>query len=159
MKSLSKEFKEGIILKSLQPSGPSLRQLAEDHQIPVTTIYSWKREYAKKPIMKSKQKLSPEDKLNIIVEISTKSESEVGELLRSKGLHSSEVEEWKKDFFNSQRSPGRPRKDPELKKLQSSEKNLQRDIRRKDKALAEMSARIVLLKKSHEIWGLPEDDE
>ena len=40
------------------------------------------------------------------------------------------------------------------------EKNaLSKNLRRKDKALAEMSARVVLLKKSHLIFGVDEDEE
>lgn len=159
MKHLPKEFKESLISKSLQPSGPTLRQLAEEHQLPVTTVYSWKRAYAKDSRMSSKKKYSPEEKLKLIVQLESLSESEAGELLRSSGLHSADIEEWKANFRESQRGPGRPKKDPELAKLQASEKELKRELRRKDKALAEMSARVVLLKKSHEIWGAPEDDE
>jgi len=81
--------------------------------------------------------------------------------LRSKGLLSTDLENWKKEFYSSQQKNkgGRPKLDPEVAKLKKREKTLERDLKRKDKALAEMSARVVLLKKSHEIWGLPEDEE
>ncbi len=159
MKHLPKEFKESLILKSLQPSGPSLVQLAEEHQIPITTLYSWKKKYANQVSMSKSKKWSPENKLEIIKKTSSMSEAEAGEFLRKNGLRSSDLEQWEKDFYSSQKGPGRPKKDPELAKLQQSEKSLKKDLRRKEKALAEMSARVVLLKKSNEIWGLPEDDE
>ena len=38
-------------------------------------------------------------------------------------------------------------------------KVLKRDLRRKDKALAETSALLILKKKAQEIWGTPEDEE
>ena len=159
MKHLPKDFQESLILKSLQPTGPSLVQLSKEHQIPITTLYSWKRKYANQSLMSKDKKWSPEKKLEVINKTFSMSESEVGEFLRKNGLHSSDLEQWKKDFYSSQKGPGRPKKDPELAKLQKSEKTLQKDLRRKEKALAEMSARVVLLKKSNEIWGLPEDDE
>ena len=54
---------------------------------------------------------------------------------------------------------GRPKLDPELVELRAKEKELSRDLKRKDKALAEMAARIVLLKKSNLFFGGTEDDE
>ena len=159
MKEFPKSFKESLILKTLQPSGPSLRQLADEHHIPYSTIYGWRQKYAKQASMSKTKKWSPEDKLEIINKTFSMSKSEVGEFLRTSGLHSTDLEQWKTDFYSSQKGPGRPKKDPELVKLQQSEKSLKKDLRRKEKALAEMSARVVLLKKSHEIWGMPEDDE
>lgn len=159
MKHLPKDFQESLILKSLQPGGPSLAQLAKEHQIPKTTLYSWKKKYANPSSMSKDKKWSPEKKLEVIIQTSSMTETEAGEFLRKNGLHSAELDQWKADFYSSQKGPGRPRKDPELTKLQLSEKVLKKDLRRKEKALAEMSARVVLLKKSHEIWGLPEDDE
>jgi transposase len=37
--------------------------------------------------------------------------------------------------------------------------NLERELRRKEKALAETTALIVLKKKAQAIWGDPEEDE
>lgn len=87
------------------------------------------------------------------------SEHELGEYLRATGLHSKEIEEWKQDIYSSQKSAGRPWTDPELKELRNDKKTLEKDLKRKDRALAEMSARVILLKKSHLLWGEPEDDE
>mgnify|MGYP006219503339 FL=1 len=119
------------------------------------------KKYAKIQAMKSDKAWSPEKKFDFIIKISTLDDTERGKLLRSEGLHSSDIDDWKKDFCSSIKSqgPGRPRKDPEVLKLRQNEKELKRDLRRKEKALAEMSARVVLLKKSREIWGVNEDDE
>ncbi len=100
-----------------------------------------------------------EEKLEIIVKTFSMSENEVGEFLRSKGLHSAEIEEWKQTFYSAQRPVGRPRLDPELVELRSNKKELERDLKRKDKALAEMAARIILVKKSQLLFGVSEEDE
>ena len=57
------------------------------------------------------------------------------------------------------RKAGRPKKDPELAAAQKENKILKRDIRRKDRALAEQTALIILKKKVQEIWEDEEDDE
>ena len=62
-------------------------------------------------------------------------------------------------FFDSQKSVGRPKLDPEIVTLRKQKKDLERELRRKDKAMEELSARVILLKKSHEIFGVKEDDE
>jgi hypothetical protein len=87
------------------------------------------------------------------------SENELGEFLRTNGLHSTDIEQWKQDFYSAQRPTGRPKVDPELMELRSKEKELSRDLKRKNKALAEMSARVILLKKSHLLFGVNEEDE
>jgi hypothetical protein len=43
--------------------------------------------------------------------------------------------------------------------LRADKKELEKDLKRKDKALAEMSARVILLKKSHLLFGVNEEDE
>jgi hypothetical protein len=46
----------------------------------------------------------------------------------------------------------------ELKTLRQENRNLKKDLNRKDKALAETSALLVLKKKADLIWGDLEDD-
>ena len=54
---------------------------------------------------------------------------------------------------------GRPRKDPELAASQEEVKKLKQDLRRKDRALAEQTALVILQKKANALWGQDEDDE
>jgi hypothetical protein len=54
---------------------------------------------------------------------------------------------------------GRPRKDPELAASQEENKMLKRDLLRKDRALAEQSALLILQKKAEKLWAKYEDDE
>lgn len=159
MNHFSEEFKNSLIQKSLLPNGPSLASLAKEHNIAVTTLYGWKKKYANTYGMKKSSKWTAEKKLEVIIQSASLTENELGEFLRKNGLHSSDLEQWKEESLAALRGPGRPKKDPELAQSQSREKQLQKDLRRKEKALAEMSARVVLLKKSHEIFGGGEEDE
>jgi transposase-like protein len=109
--------------------------------------------------MKDSNDWTPEKKLQVIAQTLNMNENELGEFLRANGLHSTDLEEWKQNFYGSQKTVGRPKLDPELVELRAKEKELSRDLKRKDKALAEMSARIILLKKSNLLFGGTEDDE
>jgi len=155
----SKEFKESIVQKITMPGGPTIMQLAEKTGIHHTSIRNWIKVYANHSSMKKSKEWSPEEKLEVIMKTFSMTENELGEFLRTSGLHSTDIEQWKQDIYSSQRPVGRPRLDPELIELRAKEKELSRDIKRKDRALAEMAARIILIKKSQLLFGVSEEDE
>lgn len=158
-RSFTKEFKQEIVKKILLPGGPSIPEMSRKLGIVDSTIRQWVKKSGKAIAMSNSESWSPEKKLQAVVETSNLEGEDLGAYLRKHGLHSQDLESWKEDFYRSQRGRGRPRKDPELAASQKREQSLEKDIRRKDKALAEMSARIVLLKKSHLLWGVAEEDE
>ena len=131
------------------------RELGVHH----VTIRNWMKFHANISSMKDSNDWTPEKKLQVIAQTLNMNENELGEFLRANGLHSTDLEEWKQNFYGSQKTVGRPKLDPELVELRAKEKELSRDLKRKDKALAEMSARIILLKKSNLLFGGTEDDE
>ena len=155
----SKEFKESIVQKIMMPGGPTIMQIAEKNGLNHSSIRNWIKIYANQSSMKKSKEWSPERKLMAVAQSLTMTEDEIGEFLRSNGLHTSELEEWKQLFYSSLKPVGRPKLDPELVELRAKEKELSRDLKRKDKALAEMSARVILLKKSHLLFGVNEEDE
>lgn len=163
-KQYSQGFKASIVQKMLLPGAPSASQLSKELGISQTSLSRWAREYGKNAPMSKRKKNPPhswpaEKKLQAVIETSSMSEQELGDYLRKQGLHSSDLKEWKEQCMSGFKGAGRPRKDPEVRDLRKANKELEKDARRKDKALAEMSARIVLLKKSRLIWGDSEDDE
>lgn len=158
--SYSQEFKQSIVQKVTSPGGPSITEMSKKTGVHYTSIRAWVQTHATTSSMKISKEWTPESKLQAIAQTLLMSENELGEYLRANGLHSNQLEEWKQDFYSSQKGPGRPRIDPELAELRHDKKELSKDLKRKDKALAEMSARIILLKKSRQLlWGEPEDDE
>lgn len=68
---------------------------------------------------------TPEEKLDAIIKTASMTEHERGEYLRSHGLYSANLEQWKKDCTNGLQSDlGRPKKDPEVFKLMASNHRL-----------------------------------
>jgi len=157
-------FKENAIQQLLRPDSPGLNATASKIGIPQSTLYCWKRKYAnnngmKKQKDKTVENWTPEQKLEAVIATASMTENELGEYLRTNGLHSSDLKNFKSDFLQNSPGRGRPKLEPEVAELRKKNKMLERDVKRKDKALAEFSARVILLKKSHEIWGAPEDGE
>jgi len=165
MRKYSETIKETMVKKLTIPGGPSCIILSKEVGIPHQTLSRWVREYGNLGVMKKKSKSnkdwSAEEKLEAIMESNKLECHELGEYLRRKGLHSADLERWKQELLEVLKSSGRgrPRKDPEILELRKEKKSLQRDLRRKEKALAEASALLVLQKKTELIWGVHEDEE
>jgi len=162
MSSYSEKFKQQAVAKFINRGNKTALEVSNELNTSIKNLYRWRLELNGSVDMKKKSKglnRSPEEKLKIIAETLTMSEHELGVYLRENGFHSSDLKEWKENFLKSQNNAGRPQKDPEVFELRKKEKYLRKDLRRKEKALAEMSARVILLKKSQEIFGDEEEDE
>jgi hypothetical protein len=158
MLSYTPDLRDALIKKSLLPNGPSLAKISKESGVPVSTIHGWKQRRTMSSMGKSNKWIS-EKKLEAIIKTSSMNESELGEYLRKNGLHSAEIEEWKKECLSGFKSPGRPRLDPELALLRKKSEHLEKDLKRKDRALAEMAARIVLIKKTQLLFGESVEEE
>ena len=162
----NEDFKKAAIQRLLSPNSLGLSGTARHLGLPITTLMGWKTKYAKISVMKNTNNKSlvrdwtAEEKLEAINKTYSMSENELGEYLRSNGLNSCDLETFKNEFLlSSTQFRGRPKLDPEVVELRKNNKELQRDLNKKDRALAEMSARVILLKKSRLLWGDPEDEE
>ena len=163
LKHYSEEFKQDAVKKHLT-LGLTYPELSEKLGVSHSSIYNWVRKYGNIATMtkqnkNSPLKWSPEQKLEAVIKTASMNEEELGQYLRSNGLHSTDLENFKNSFLEGFSSKGRPKLDPEVTKLRKQNNELSRNLKNKDKALAEYSARVILLKKSHEIWGTPEEDE
>lgn len=163
-KSYPEAFKSNAVEKLLSPNSGGITATANKIGIPVSTLSGWKTKYGTKSTMKnSKNKSinawSSEEKLQALLDTVSMSENELGAYVRANGLYSSDLERFKKELSSSNSIKGRPKLDPETMELRKQNKSLEKDLRRTKSALAEQSARIILLKKSHEIWGVREEDE
>ncbi len=92
-----------------------------------------------------KKRLTAEDKMRLVFEAEKLSEQDLGEFLRREGLHSHQLEEWKATATNSLKDAHRKNseKTPEARRI----RQLEAELNRKEKALAEAAAIIVLKKK------------
>ena len=92
---------------------------------------------------------SSTEKLEAVIKASNLGESALGVYLRSAGLHEVHLEEWRKQ---AEGALGKVSGSPNTR-LKKENQRLERELRRKDKALAETAALLVLSKKVRALWG------
>jgi transposase-like protein len=105
---------------------------------------------------KRPQDWTAQEKLNAVIEAASVSEQELGAFLRRKGLHEAQLNEWRQVVLAGldQRPGGASKKrTPQARRV----RELERELARKEKALAEAAALLVLQKKARAIWGDVDD--
>lgn len=149
----SKEFKDAIVTKIINRGDLGIAEVCAREGIKVGSAYRWMRRdtlgvMKTKPASKS---WSAREKLQAVSETLSTSEADTGLYLRREGLYGHQVDEWRGQVLASlEPTPKRPAvKDVRDDRI----KELEREILRKDKALAEASALLILQKKVSLIWG------
>jgi len=165
MRHYSRDIKEAMVAKLCSPGGPTYLQLALESGIGHSTLHKWVKKFGSEGGMKQQKRAQDWDgveRLRAVFEALSLSDEKLGDFLRRNGLHSHDIEAWKAEALaetTDKRQRGRPKLDPELVALREETERLKKDLRRKDKALAEASTLIILKKRAEEIWGKDEDDE
>jgi len=165
MPRYSEERKAAVVKKMLPPHNQPVSEVAESEGISQGTLYNW-RSQAKQQGMpvpgsgKKSENWSAEAKLAVVIETSVLSESELSGYCRQKGLYPEQVKEWKTACLQGQLSDVERRKQEreQAKRDKKRIKELERELNRKEKALAEAAALLVLRKKLTALWGEKEDD-
>lgn len=155
-------------------SGPhalSATQLAGETGVSQSTLSKWlkaagtvgpkmaRRDNQKAPPTPSKRPgdLSAEEKLALVLEAATVPTDELGAFLRRKGVHEAQLAEWRATATAALRPPSkRDRKTASIEARRV--RDLERELARKEKALAEAAALLVLKKKAQAIWADVDDD-
>ncbi len=159
----SAELKQTVIRKAL--SGEMTQEaIAKEFGVGRSTVQNWVRQERSKGARrvakteKRPQDWTPEERLAALIETDGLSEQELGQWCRRQGLHTHHLEQWKRDALTGGTRPAATGGQAELRRLREENKRLKKELRRKDKALAETSALLVLKKKANLIWGDGEDD-
>ena len=161
MKTYSKEFKEKVIARMFPPHNAGIPELSYETGIPKKTLYRWRNKYLKKQPMNGEDtpsaSLSSNEKFHIVIETASLNEAELSEYCRKNGLYREQIEAWKTVCIeaNEFRSGKVER---EKSRMQARKiKELESELRRKEKALAEAAALLVLKKKLQTLWEEGED--
>jgi len=162
MATYSKEFKDKLIKLTLPPENKSIKELVDEYHVHEQTLYKWRKTAKAQGTVYqdnagSKQKYSKEMQLQIIIETSSLNNHELSEYCRRKGIYAEEIEAWKKAFITGETAEESKVK-KELKDSQAELKLTKKELERKEKALAEAAALLVLKKKMQAIWSSDEED-
>lgn len=93
------------------------------------------------------------EKLRVVVETAALSEAELSEYCRRKGLYTEQVKRWREHC--EQANAGAVRASD--KQARAEIQRLERELKRKEAALAEAAVLLVLSKKAAAIWGEEKD--
>ncbi len=158
----SQEFMKSAVVKMINRGNRPLASIQEELGVSLGSLYRWKAVYGtmggmKKP--RSPQDRSSNDKLKAVIEFGSLPPEKQGEYLRKEGLHADNLEVWRKQM-EAGLEPVKMTKSERKARTEDRRKiqELEKELRRKDKALAETTALLVLKKKANLIWGTGEDE-
>jgi transposase len=171
MKEYSETVRARMVARLLGPHAMSALALSKDVGISQATLSRWlkaaatiepvgnnrKRQPGERQPSASEQQPAPStrrsgaDKLAVMERTGGLEGEELGAFLRREGVHLAELEQWRKLAADALSGTKRHAPSKELRRVKA-------ELARKEKALAETAALIVLKKKVAEIWGDEDDD-
>mgnify|MGYP006275965723 CR=1 FL=1 len=154
-----------MIAKMTGPRAKSATALSKEVGISQGTLSRWLRE-AKKGRVSNKnersgrRRWSPEEKVRIVLEAARLDDGELGGFLRREGLHEADLERLREEVQQAATEGLRPKRrrrgpSPEEKKI----RHLEKELARKENALAEAAALLVLRKKAEAFFSGGEEGD
>ena len=174
MEQYSEAFRSRMVARMVGPRAVSANALSQEVGVSQGSLSRWLREVGSVGGMtkatgqssgkerKGKKTWTGAEKFRVLTAAAGLSEHDLGALLRREGLHETQLAEWRQaaEAALGETTRGRaPKPSSEAIQTAARIKELEREVRRKDKALAETAALLVLKKKVQEIWGNSSEDE
>ena len=161
----SLERKEAVLKKMLPPNNRSIAALAKEEGISDATLYNWRQHARNAGRLMPDSDNTPEgwvsrDKFAAVMETAVLSEAEIAEYCRQRGLYPEQLGAWRtaceqaNDWSRASEKQLKEATQADRKKL----KQVEKELARKEKALAEVAALLVLRKKLDAMFEDTEDD-
>ena len=150
----SEAFIEQALVKVLTRGERTIESVAEDLNVKYHTLKNWmKRKSVSNAIAVTKEKRPQDWCVEERLEALHETHGLIGESLqgwcRERGLFAHHLTSWKTAFC----AEGKPAPGiRELRQLKDENEQLKRELTRKEKALAEAAALLILQKKFHALW-------
>ena len=159
------ELKEHLIGRMLGPERMSLTELSRETGVGMTALSRWRskarsvarmtneperpRERAGGP--RRPQDWTPHERLRAVVETASRKDEDLGAWLRHEGLHAATIAQWREAALRGLGVPHTAASGSSASDAKRM-KDLERELRRKDRALAEAAALLVLQGKVKALW-------
>jgi len=156
-------IKKAVIKKVLMGGKPH-HEIASEAGIGRSTLTYWLKNQKKdgNETLTEKEKRpqdwTVEQRLNALIETGAMSEEERVSWCRKRGVFSHNLEQWRKDILSLLTSNKASLTFKGTVRLKKENAALKKELNRKDKALAETAALLVLKKKADFLWGDPRED-
>ncbi|MCP4009519.1 MAG: transposase [Proteobacteria bacterium] len=148
-------FRQQALQKVYARGSRSVISIAEELNLNHWTLKNWMKPKSK-PIKqktttaKRPNDWTPAERLGALMTTHSMDDQSLGHYCRSQGIFTHHLKQWRTDFESGTSSSSSHL--AELRDLKSSHKNLQSELKRKEKALAEAAALLVLQKKFQALW-------
>jgi len=163
--SYPRERKEAVLKKMLPPNNKTIPEISKEEGICEGTLYSWRKAARAEGRLMPDRENTPSgwcaaDKFAAVVETASMNEAALSSYCRERGLYTEQISEWRtaceqaNDWDHNQNKRLKDIRKADEKRI----KELERDLNRKEKALAETAALLVLRKKAQAIWGGGEEE-
>ena len=156
----SLERKAAVLKRMLPPNNVAIRQLSREEGISEATLFSWRADARGKGQLLPDSDASPDgwssrDKFAAVLETAALNEADLSEYCRKRGLYPAQIAMWRVacEQANDWDRTSAARLGRATKEDKKRVKDLERELARKDRALAETAALLVLRKKASAIWG------
>jgi transposase-like protein len=161
MPRYSEERRQAAVAKLLPPHHLSPKEVAEQENISLGTVYTWRKEARAEgrclpdSLGKGADGWSSQDKFSAVVETASMNAQETAEYCRRRGPYPEQLQRWRHDCEQaaSLSHTERRREADEAKQQRKRIKTLEKELARKNAALAETAALLTLRKKAKAIWG------
>jgi len=162
----SPERKAAVLAKMLPPNNMALGRLSKEEGISVATLAKWRAEARARGQFLPDANAGPEgwtsrDKHGAVIETASLNEAEIGEYCRRRGVYPEQLAVWRdaceraNDWDRAATSRIARETRDDKKRIQQ----LERELARKEKALAEAAALMILRKKVDAIWGRKDGED
>ena len=162
----SQSFKNNVVEKTLNRAQEvTIEDIAKDYGLAISTVGRWLRESKQTALgnqrtMTIKEK-RPQDwhsaeKLQVVFDCENLDEEAQSAYCRQQGLYPHHIKQWKQAIIDANKGANKHVDKTQLKLLKDENKQLKQELNRKEKALAETAALLVLKKKVQTIWASDE---
>jgi len=149
----------------MPPHNRSIKKLSQEEGISEATLFNWRKAAREKGLLLPDGDSGPEgwsarDKFAAVLETAAFNEADLAEYCRKRGIYPEQLLQWRRacesanDWDRENNLRLKTEKKADLQRICQ----LERELRRKEKALAEVAALLVLQKKAQAIWGDPGDE-
>lgn len=162
MARYSRELKERIVKKMTPPNSQSVAGVAKETGISAATLYTWRKQFRSQGYVVPSKPTKPNGwdakaKLAAVIQTAVMNEAERSAWCRGHGLYPEQLDAWK-EAFEAADPEDAPASNSELGAERKKRRRLEKELKRKDKALSETAALLALSKKAEAIWGTDEDN-
>jgi len=144
-------FKDRVVAKLLPPESADISRVSREIGVGVNTLERWRAEALSMP--EKTRTWTAAARLEAVITTASMDANAKSAWCREKGIYLTDLGAWRENAMSALDEPSQPRVSPEQgRRAQKRIKELEREVRRKDKALAETAALLVLTKKVSAIF-------